>query len=143
VGCGSADTASRGGVRASSKGVRASAGEVRGWAGGRRVPAEALDRCRGGAGDCAGAVSTVAKGHSRSTRGTARAGKHGRGLCAARGESAPRRIPDCNRPSPHADGLAGKLPSGEGTLSSLSLPARYPLLTRLCLTSRCATTNST
>ncbi|GGN66464.1 hypothetical protein GCM10011579_037960 [Streptomyces albiflavescens] len=104
--CGSRGAASAGGVR----GAHVSPGVVRGWVGGTHDPAGTTDRWTGGVGESAGAVSTVAKGHSRSAKGTTRAGEHGRGLCAARGGSTPRRVPDFNRPPPLADGLAGNFP---------------------------------
>ncbi|GHB54876.1 hypothetical protein GCM10010306_055870 [Streptomyces umbrinus] len=58
----------------------------------------------------AGAVSTVAKGYSRSARGAARAGVTREGSERRSRESTPRRIPDFNRLPPLADGLRRNFP---------------------------------
>ncbi|GAA3175681.1 hypothetical protein GCM10010451_25740 [Streptomyces virens] len=75
--------------------------------------------CSGTAVRGAEAVPVVAKGHSRSARGQpVRSTGGGR---RSRGPS-PRRVPDSNGLSPHADGPREKLPPPEGTGDSCYRP---------------------
>ncbi|GAB1336605.1 hypothetical protein ACE1SV_31950 [Streptomyces sp. E-15] len=110
-----------GGPERSAVCTRTCAGAVRGadrWRGGAQERGATA-----GAWGSAGAVSTVAKGYSRSARGEPVRGWSTGSLRHPRSRN-PWEVPDSNRPPPRRDRSGGKLPSPEGTGAPVTFDRR-------------------